>query len=69
MFAKKNKNKINYRICFVNAMAEVKVTLEVGYDGVAIIAISNPPVNALAIPSKLYRMQGLLDRLIDLCFL
>ncbi|KAB1209246.1 Peroxisomal fatty acid beta-oxidation multifunctional protein AIM1 [Morella rubra] len=31
-------------------MAEVSVTLEVGYDGVAIITISNPPVNALAIP-------------------
>ncbi|XP_059634955.1 peroxisomal fatty acid beta-oxidation multifunctional protein AIM1 [Cornus florida] len=31
-------------------MAEVRVTMEVGSDGVAIITISNPPVNALAIP-------------------
>ncbi|KAI9119211.1 hypothetical protein K1719_009886 [Acacia pycnantha] len=31
-------------------MAEVKVELEVGNDGVAIITICNPPVNALAIP-------------------
>ncbi|CAK9172767.1 unnamed protein product [Ilex paraguariensis] len=31
-------------------MVEVKVTMEVGNDGVAIITISNPPVNALAIP-------------------
>ncbi|KAL5537474.1 hypothetical protein UlMin_043175 [Ulmus minor] len=31
-------------------MAEVKVTLEVGNDGVAVITMSNPPVNALAIP-------------------
>ncbi|CAK9155175.1 unnamed protein product [Ilex paraguariensis] len=31
-------------------MAEVKVTMEVGNDGVAIITISNPPVNALALP-------------------
>ncbi|XP_009803575.1 peroxisomal fatty acid beta-oxidation multifunctional protein AIM1 isoform X1 [Nicotiana sylvestris] len=30
-------------------MAEVKVTMEVGTDGVAVITISNPPVNALAI--------------------
>ncbi|XP_018628548.1 peroxisomal fatty acid beta-oxidation multifunctional protein AIM1 isoform X2 [Nicotiana tabacum] len=30
-------------------MAEVKVTMEVGSDGVAVITISNPPVNALAI--------------------
>ncbi|XP_059431845.1 peroxisomal fatty acid beta-oxidation multifunctional protein AIM1 [Corylus avellana] len=30
-------------------MPEVSVTLEVGNDGVAVIAISNPPVNALAI--------------------
>lgn len=34
-------------------MAEVWVTMDVGNDGVAIIAISNPPVNALAIPSEL----------------
>ncbi|GLU09887.1 hypothetical protein SLE2022_267220 [Rubroshorea leprosula] len=31
-------------------MAEIGVTLVVGNDGVAIITISNPPVNALAIP-------------------
>ncbi|KAI4347107.1 hypothetical protein L6164_007953 [Bauhinia variegata] len=31
-------------------MAVVKVDLEVGNDGVAIITMSNPPVNALAIP-------------------
>ncbi|KAG6658456.1 hypothetical protein I3843_04G151500 [Carya illinoinensis] len=30
-------------------MAEVKVTLEVGNDGVAIITFSNPPANALAV--------------------
>ncbi|KAK9947662.1 hypothetical protein M0R45_003276 [Rubus argutus] len=30
-------------------MAEVKVTLEVGHDGVAVITIFNPPVNALAV--------------------
>lgn len=32
------------------SMAKVKVTLEVGNDGVAVITIFNPPVNALAIP-------------------
>ncbi|KAI3711607.1 hypothetical protein L1987_70146 [Smallanthus sonchifolius] len=31
-------------------MAEVIVTMEVGSDGVAVITISNPPVNALALP-------------------
>ncbi|KAL7601631.1 peroxisomal fatty acid beta-oxidation multifunctional protein AIM1 isoform X1 [Lactuca sativa] len=31
-------------------MAEVIVTMEVGSDGVAVITISNPPVNALAVP-------------------
>ncbi|KAI8571140.1 hypothetical protein RHMOL_Rhmol01G0095500 [Rhododendron molle] len=31
-------------------MAGVGVTMEVGNDGVAVITISNPPVNALAIP-------------------
>ncbi|KVG81805.1 3-hydroxyacyl-CoA dehydrogenase, conserved site-containing protein [Cynara cardunculus var. scolymus] len=31
-------------------MAEVIVTMEVGSDGVALITISNPPVNALAVP-------------------
>lgn len=34
-------------------MGGVKVTMEVGSDGVAVITIFNPPVNALAIPSKL----------------
>ncbi|KAM2620977.1 hypothetical protein TB2_025794 [Malus domestica] len=32
-------------------MAKAKVTLEVGNDGVAVITIFNPPVNALAIPT------------------
>ncbi|KAK9268446.1 hypothetical protein L1049_000196 [Liquidambar formosana] len=31
-------------------MAEARVTMEVGYDGVAVMTICNPPVNALAIP-------------------
>ncbi|KAI7754111.1 hypothetical protein M8C21_014734, partial [Ambrosia artemisiifolia] len=31
-------------------MAEVIVTMDVGSDGVALITISNPPVNALALP-------------------
>ncbi|KAL6984789.1 Altered inheritance of mitochondria protein 1 [Sarracenia purpurea var. burkii] len=31
-------------------MAEVSVTLEVGNDGVALITLSNPPVNAMAVP-------------------
>ncbi|KAJ8750765.1 hypothetical protein K2173_015946 [Erythroxylum novogranatense] len=31
-------------------MAKPHVALEVGYDGVAVISISNPPVNALALP-------------------
>ncbi|KAI7732668.1 hypothetical protein M8C21_024517 [Ambrosia artemisiifolia] len=31
-------------------MAEATVTMEVGSDGVALITISNPPVNALALP-------------------
>uniref|UniRef100_A0A5B7A497 Putative Enoyl-CoA hydratase/isomerase family n=1 Tax=Davidia involucrata TaxID=16924 RepID=A0A5B7A497_DAVIN len=31
-------------------MAEVQVTMEVGNDGVAVITICNPPVNALATP-------------------
>lgn len=34
-------------------MAQAKVTMEVGNDGVAVIKFSNPPVNALAIQSKL----------------
>uniref|UniRef100_A0A7N0T4X7 3-hydroxyacyl-CoA dehydrogenase n=1 Tax=Kalanchoe fedtschenkoi TaxID=63787 RepID=A0A7N0T4X7_KALFE len=39
-------------------MAEVGVTLEVGSDGVAVIIICNPPVNALAIPV----LNGLKDK-------
>ncbi|KAJ7973842.1 Peroxisomal fatty acid beta-oxidation multifunctional protein [Quillaja saponaria] len=39
-------------------MAEVKVSMEVGNDGVAVITISNPPVNALAIPV----ISGLIDK-------
>ena len=35
-------------------MAQSKVTMEVGNDGVAVITFSNPPVNALAIPSELH---------------
>lgn len=31
-------------------MANSRVTMEVGSDGVAIVTIHNPPVNALAIP-------------------
>ncbi|XVF34858.1 hypothetical protein REPUB_Repub18cG0094700 [Reevesia pubescens] len=31
-------------------MSQVRVTMEVGNDGVAVITIANPPVNALAIP-------------------
>ncbi|XVE54253.1 hypothetical protein DITRI_Ditri03aG0065400 [Diplodiscus trichospermus] len=31
-------------------MSQARVTMEVGNDGVAVITISNPPVNALAIP-------------------
>ncbi|KAJ7973844.1 Peroxisomal fatty acid beta-oxidation multifunctional protein [Quillaja saponaria] len=31
-------------------MGEVKVTMEVGNDGVAVITMCNPPVNALAVP-------------------
>jgi len=34
-------------------MALPKVDFEVGADGVAVITMGNPPVNALAIPSKL----------------
>ncbi|CAM8938114.1 unnamed protein product [Rhodiola kirilowii] len=40
-------------------MAEVRVTLDVGTDGVAVITICNPPVNALAIPI----VKGLKDKL------
>ncbi|XP_022749827.1 peroxisomal fatty acid beta-oxidation multifunctional protein AIM1-like isoform X1 [Durio zibethinus] len=32
-------------------MSQIRVTMEVGNDGVAVIAISDPPVNALAIPT------------------
>ncbi|XWS72040.1 hypothetical protein CRYUN_Cryun02cG0006700 [Craigia yunnanensis] len=31
-------------------MSQIRVTMDVGNDGVAVITISNPPVNALAIP-------------------
>ncbi|XP_022729466.1 peroxisomal fatty acid beta-oxidation multifunctional protein AIM1-like [Durio zibethinus] len=31
-------------------MSQIQVTMEVGKDGVAVITISNPPVNALALP-------------------
>ncbi|CAK8562346.1 unnamed protein product [Lathyrus sativus] len=31
-------------------MASVKVDFEVGHDGVAVITMCNPPVNALALP-------------------
>lgn len=40
-------------------MARPEVTLEVGEDGVAVISMSNPPVNALAISSKLSSIQNL----------
>jgi hypothetical protein len=33
-------------------MAKPHVTMEVGNDGVAVVTLINPPVNALAIPSK-----------------
>jgi len=33
-------------------MALPKVDFEVGADGVAVITMGNPPVNALAIPSQ-----------------
>lgn len=33
-------------------MASVKVDFEVGNDGVAVITMCNPPVNALALPSE-----------------
>ena len=33
-------------------MAKPHVTMEVGNDGVAVVTLVNPPVNALAIPSK-----------------
>ncbi|KAI3782146.1 hypothetical protein L2E82_12179 [Cichorium intybus] len=42
-------------------MAEVIVTMEVGSDGVALITISSPPVNALAVPSKNGRFSGGFD--------
>ena len=40
-------------------MSQIRVTMEVGNDGVAVITISNPPVNALAIPSKALLSQPL----------
>ncbi|GMY36042.1 peroxisomal fatty acid beta-oxidation multifunctional protein AIM1-like [Fagus crenata] len=39
-------------------MAQIKVTMEVGNDGVAVITFSNPPVNALAIPI----LEGLTEK-------
>lgn len=33
-------------------MAKISVTLEVGLDGVGIITLSHPPVNALAFPGE-----------------
>ncbi|OMO58152.1 Crotonase superfamily [Corchorus olitorius] len=42
-------------------MAQIRVTMEVGNDGVAVITISNPPVNALAIPRKGGRFSGGFD--------
>ncbi|KAI3767920.1 hypothetical protein L2E82_18349 [Cichorium intybus] len=39
-------------------MAEVIVMMEVGSNGVALITISNSPVNALAVPSKNGRFYG-----------
>jgi enoyl-CoA hydratase/3-hydroxyacyl-CoA dehydrogenase len=39
-------------------MAQSKVTMEVGNDGVAVITFSNPPVNALAIPI----LEGLTEK-------
>lgn len=42
-------------------MAKAKVTMEVGNDGVAVITFVNPPVNALAIQSKLkFHRKGIL---------
>ncbi|KAK4343439.1 hypothetical protein RND71_036533 [Anisodus tanguticus] len=42
-------------------MAEPKVTMEVGNDGVAVIKFSNPPVNALAIQRTGGRFSGGFD--------
>ncbi|KAE9462827.1 hypothetical protein C3L33_05263, partial [Rhododendron williamsianum] len=42
-------------------MAGVGVTMEVGNDGVAVITISNPPVNALAIPV----IDGLKEKFVE----
>lgn len=35
-------------------MSKAEVTMEVGNDGVAVITMSNPPVNALALASTVY---------------
>lgn len=40
-------------------MASVKVDFEVGNDGVAVITMCNPPVNALAIPSEFHQFFNL----------
>lgn len=37
-------------------MAVTVVTMEVGNDGVAVISISNPPLNVLTVASKLLRI-------------
>lgn len=50
---KRNPRSLSFFLSF-EAMMERGVTLEVGNDGVAIIAFYNPPVNALAIPSQLH---------------
>lgn len=41
-------------------MAKPTVTMEVGNDGVAVITMSNPPVNALAVTSEsdTFRLLG-----------
>ena len=43
----------------LSEMGSVKVDFEVGNDGVAVITMSNPPVNALAIPSELHHFFNL----------
>lgn len=43
----------------LSEMAVAKVEMDVGNDGVAVITMSNPPVNALAIPSELQNLSNL----------
>ncbi|KAJ0881696.1 putative isomerase, 3-hydroxyacyl-CoA dehydrogenase, Enoyl-CoA hydratase [Helianthus annuus] len=50
-----------HRLKKLTKMAEATVTMEVGSDGVALIAISNPPVNALALPI----LAGLKEKLAE----